>query len=122
YEALEFADDPDGPAGSGAIPGDVLLRRPLDSISLCRPGDDDLRLRRDVLDKQIVDVQDYRVVRVSDVRLAECGERYCVVGVDASLRATLRRLGAVSKPIEAAARLVRRPRRPNLIPWDDAQT
>ena len=58
----------------------------------------------------------------SDVRLAECGERYCVVGVDASLRATLRRLGAVSRPIEAAARLIRHPLRSNLIAWDDVQT
>ncbi|HEV2472944.1 MAG TPA: CBS domain-containing protein, partial [Chthonomonadales bacterium] len=70
----------------------------------------------------IVDVQDYRVVRVSDVRLAQCGTDYCVVGVDASLRATLRRLGALGKPIELAARLVKRPLRANLIAWDDVQT
>jgi CBS domain-containing protein len=122
YSLLEFDPDPDGVTGSGQIPGDVRLRRPLNAITPYQPHDDDLRLRRDVLDKQIVDVQDYRVVRVSDVRLAECGNSYCVVGVDASLRATLRRLGSISRPIEAAARLVHRPLRSNLIAWDDVQT
>src|SRR5579862_3408968 len=122
YDLLEFDADPDGPTGSGQIRGDVRLRRPLASITPYLPHDDDLRLRRDVLDKQIVDVQDYRVVRVSDVRLAACGSNYCVVGVDASLRATLRRLGAISKPLEAAARLIHRPLRSNLIAWDDVQT
>ncbi len=122
YELLEFEPDPEGPKGSGQIYGDIHLKEPLDAISPYRPADDDLRLRRDVLDRQIVDVQDYRVVRVSDVRLAQCGEQYCVVGVDASLRATLRRLGSISKPIEQAAKLIRRPLRSNLIAWDDVQT
>src|SRR5581483_574602 len=112
YDALEI-NDPDGPTGSGQIVGDVRLRVPLDSITPYTPKDDDLRLRRDMLDKQIVDVQGHRVVRVSDVRLAECGNQYCVVGIDASLRATLRRLGSLSKPIEAAARLFHRPLRSN---------
>lgn len=122
YEVTDFDKDPAGPTGSGNIPGDIRLMKPLESIQPYQPQNDDLRLRRDVLDRQIVDVQDYRVVRVSDVRLAECGERYCVVGVDASLRATLRRLGGISRPIETAAKLVRRPLRSNLIAWDDVQT
>jgi CBS domain-containing protein/sporulation protein YlmC with PRC-barrel domain len=121
YDALEI-NDPDGPTGSGQIVGDVRLRVPLDSITPYTPKDDDLRLRRDMLDKQIVDVQGHRVVRVSDVRLAECGNQYCVVGIDASLRATLRRLGSLSKPIEAAARLFHHPLRSNLIAWDDVHT
>ena len=122
YETLEFDPDPQGPSGSGQIQGDIRLRVPLATITPYQPNDDDLRLGRDMLDRQIVDVQDYRVVRVSDVRLAESGGRYCVVGVDASLRATLRRLGAISKPIESAARLIHHPLRSNLIAWDDVQT
>jgi CBS domain-containing protein len=122
YDEIEFDADPDGPDGTGQIPGDIRLRQPLDAILPYRPTEDELRLRRDVLDRQIVDVQDYRVVRVSDVRLAACGDHYCVVGVDASLRATLRRLGSLSRPIEGVARLFHRPLRSNLIAWDDVQT
>ena len=109
YETLEFDDDPRGPEGSGQIQGDVRLRVPLDQITPCATQEGDFRLRGDILDKQIVDVQGHRVVRVNDVRLAEFGPRYCVVGVDASLRAMLRQFGAFGKPVEAAARLIRRP-------------
>ena len=122
YDLVEFDDDPDGPARSGALQSDIRVTCELSTITAYEASNDDLRLRRDVLDKQIVDVQDYRVVRVSDVRLAECGSHYCVVGVDASLRATLRRLGAISKPIEMAAKLFHKPLRSNLIAWDDVQT
>ncbi len=122
YDLVDFDDDPDGPAGSGNLQSDIRVTCDLSTITAYEARNDDLRLRRDVLDKQIVDVQDYRVVRVSDVRLAECGSHYCVVGVDASLRATLRRLGAISKPIELAAKLFHKPLRSNLIAWDDVQT
>src|SRR5262249_15274061 len=61
----------------------VGLVTPLDSAAKYEPAEKDLRLQRDILDKQIVDVHDYRVVRVNDVRLAPCGEKYCVVGADA---------------------------------------
>ncbi len=119
FDALEFDADPRGPEGSGHIRGDIRLRSSLAGLTHCLPQDADLRLRRDILDKQIVDVQDYRVVRVNDVRLAEVGNRYCVVGVDASLRAMLRRFDPFHKPVEALARLFRHPLRSNLIAWDD---
>ena len=123
YSQVEFDDDPAGPNGSGQIQSDIRLLSPLSDIVPFRPKDEDLRLRQDMLDKQIVDVHDYRVVRVSDVRLAQCGNEYCVVGVDASLRATIRRMGSpISKPVEALAKLIRKPLRSNLIAWDDVQT
>lgn len=121
YDELDI-EDPTDPAGDGSIHGDIRLRRPLDEIVQIVPATDALYLNRDVLDKQIVDVQGHRVVRVSDVRLAECGPNYCVVGIDASLRATLRRLGGISKSIEVAARKLKRPMRSKLIAWDDVQT
>lgn len=53
----------------------------------------DLFLRRDVLDQQIVDKHDLRVVRVSDVRLAATTDgAIVVVGVDPGYVAVLRRL------------------------------
>ncbi len=122
YEAVAFTPDPEGPQGTGRIHGPLRLRQPLESLPDIAPDPAALRLRRDVLDQQIVDVYDYRVVRVSDIRLAECGQTYCVVGVDASLRATLRRLGPFSQTVEALARRLGRPLRAQLIAWDDVQT
>jgi len=97
------------------------LRAPLNDLTPYTPSDQDVWLQRDVLDKQIVDVQDYRVVRASDVRLAEYAEGQCVVGVDASLRAVLRRAG-IARPIEALARFMGRPLHSNVIAWDDVET
>jgi CBS domain-containing protein len=108
--------------------GDAELRedgfhlvRAWDELPAYEPKPDDMRLQRDILDKQIVDVHDYRVVRVNDVRLAECGDRMCVVGVDAGPRALLRRAG-IGRPVEALAKLVGKPLQSNLISWDDVET
>jgi CBS domain-containing protein len=99
----------------------ISLKRPLRELTAMEPGDNDVWLRRDVLDKQIVDVHDYRVVRANDVRLAECAEGSCVVGVDASLRALLRRLG-IAGPIERVASMAGKPMHSRLIAWDDVET
>ncbi len=50
-------------------------------------------LKRDVLDRQIVDVAGTRVVRVNDLRIGSLENRMCVLGIDASFRGLLRRLG-----------------------------
>lgn len=101
--------------------GGVRLSTPWEDIPDYQPSPGDLLLQRDVLDKQIVDVHDYRVVRVNDVRLAPCGDRYCVVGADASFRAFARRAG-IGRPIETIARAIHRPLSANLIAWDDVET
>lgn len=101
--------------------GGVLLRADWEALDAYKPRANDLRLQRDILDKQIVDVHDYRVVRVNDVRLAGCNDLLCVVGVDAGLRALVRRTGFGS-PAEALAKMVRRPLHSNLIAWDDVET
>ena len=87
-------------------PTGVRLRQPWNSVAAYTAQSEDLRLQRDILDKQIVDVHDYRVVRVNDVRLADCSDKLCLIGADASFRAIARRLG-IGAPIEALARLVR---------------
>lgn len=101
--------------------GELALTAPVSQLEPHIPSDKDLLLQRDILDKQIVDVQDYRVVRASDVRLAACADGQCVVGVDASLRAILRRAG-LAAPIEALARLIGKPLHASLIAWDDVET
>jgi magnesium transporter len=57
------------------------------------PQADELLLRRDILDKQIVDTQGFRVVKVNDLKLAQIKKTARLVGVDISLSGLLRRLG-----------------------------
>src|SRR6266852_3307630 len=63
------------------------------------PHPDELLLRRDILDKQIVDTQGFRVVKVNDLKLAQIKKTARLVGVDISLSGLLRRLGILA-PVE----------------------
>src|SRR5579871_6251936 len=51
-----------------------------------------LHLKDDILDRQLIDLEERRMVRVNDVVLAASSDVWRVVGVDHSLRALMRRL------------------------------
>ncbi|MBV9257816.1 MAG: magnesium transporter [Ktedonobacteraceae bacterium] len=57
------------------------------------PQADELLLRRDILDKQIVDTQGFRVVKVNDLKLVQIKKTARLLGVDISFSGLLRRLG-----------------------------
>src|SRR6266700_1701090 len=69
------------------------------------PGADTLLLGRDILDKQIVDTQGFRVVKVNDLKLAQIKKTVRLVGVDISLSGLLRRLGLLA-PVELVGRVL----------------
>lgn len=50
-------------------------------------------IKRDVLDKQIVDVNGAKVVRVNDVKLSPYEDLLCIFSVDIGFRGMLRRIG-----------------------------
>jgi len=74
-------------------------------------------LKKHLLDRQIVDLEGAKVVRVNDVRLALVRTGLFVVAVDVSVAALLRRLG-----IELTVRKLL-PNRllPRYIPWSEVQ-
>ena len=63
----------------------------------------EILLKRDILDKQIVDVDGAKVVRVNDIKLGKYKEFLCILSVDIGLAGLLRRLGydGVGKKIAA---------------------
>lgn len=63
-------------------------------IGAYTPFPDEILLRRDILDTQIVDTQGFRVVKVNDLKLAQIKGTARLIGVDISLNGLLRRLGA----------------------------
>ena len=73
-------------------------------IASYTPEPDELLLRRDLLDKQIVDTQGFRVVKVNDLKLAQIKKTARLIGVDISLSGLLRRLGVLA-PIELLGRV-----------------
>jgi magnesium transporter len=74
-------------------------------IASYTPNPDELLLRRDLLDKQIVDTQGFRVVKVNDLKLAQIKRTARLIGVDISLSGLLRRLGVIA-PIELLGRVL----------------
>jgi CBS domain-containing protein len=72
-----------------------IISATLSSGSLPEYGfhDDDLLAARDLLDKQIVDANGVKVVRVNDIKLEGLEADAVVVAVDVGMRGILRRLG-----------------------------
>src|SRR5512134_3200531 len=56
-------------------------------------SEDDLLIVRDILDKQIVDANGAKVVRVNDIKLEGYNDNAVLIGVDVGMRGILRRLG-----------------------------
>jgi CBS domain-containing protein len=65
----------------------------LQGIRPYRQREGDILLKRDILDKQIVDVNGAKVVRVNDLKLGSFQEKLCVFFVDVGFRGLLRRIG-----------------------------
>ncbi len=74
-----------GPQGA-SLNSDILDLRPFTR------RESEVLLARDVLDKQLIDVDGKRVVRVNDVQLIEAAGEWRVTGADVSLQGLWRRL------------------------------
>jgi CBS domain-containing protein len=80
----------------------------------------DIWLGRDVLDKQVIDTDGRRVVRVNDLQLVESGGKMLLVGADIGIRGVLRRLGLEGFG-KSLLRLFRRDLPMVLVSWDVVQ-
>jgi CBS domain-containing protein len=78
----------------------------------------EIRLKVDLLDKQIVDIDGRRVVRVNDISLDEIEGSLRLVAVDVGAAGLLRRLG-FEGPFRTVARNLRLPLRERYIDWED---
>jgi magnesium transporter len=78
----------------------------------------EIRLKSDLLDKQIVDIDGRRVVRVNDLRLDEIDGKLHLVAVDVGASGLLRRLG-IEGPYRTLARNLRLPVSERFIDWAD---
>jgi len=83
------------------VPADQVEEIAVGSVTL-RPGrldlqhfqrrDSEVLLKKDVLDRQLINIEGARLVRANEIELARSDGWYRVVGVDVSLRGLVRRL------------------------------
>jgi CBS domain-containing protein len=80
--------------------------------------ENEILLKADLLDKQIVDLEGHKVIRVNDVRLDEVDGRLRVVAVDVGAAGLVRRLG-IEGPFRSIARGLGRGVPERYIDWED---
>jgi magnesium transporter len=78
---------------------------------------DEVLLRDDIFDCQVVDTDGLKVVRVNDIELRQTGTELRVVGAEVGTRSLLRRLG-LEPLIGGALARVGRPLPQDVIPWN----
>lgn len=91
----------------------IIVRHSADQLPSYELVDNDVLLSRDVLDKQIIDTDGARVVRVNDLELVRIRSTFYVSNVDAGITGILRRLGL------GAIFRGKAPSSP--IPWDSVE-
>ena len=98
----------------------IPLKKKLSDITPYVPQPEDMHLVRDVLDKQIIDTDGVRVVRVNDLELTRVNGCIYVANVDISGVGLIRRLGLTN----LADRMSAHPRAselPSIISWDNIE-
>jgi CBS domain-containing protein/sporulation protein YlmC with PRC-barrel domain len=95
----------------------ITLSVGIDRIKPYTPTGHELLLLDRVLDQQIVDTEDKRLVRVNDLQLARAGNQFVLTGVDVSGQGLLRRLG-LEKIGSAMGKLFNRSPDTVVIPWE----
>jgi len=98
----------------------VPLTKRLQDIAPYEPGEHDLYLARDVLDKQIIDTDGVRVVRVNDLELARVNDHFYIANVDIGGWGLLRRMG-LAKAAEKVVGHLGRELPPGMISWDNVE-
>lgn len=93
---------------------DSLLELPVETI------DNGMYLVQVVLDKQIVDLNGKKLVRVNDVRLVSFVEGTYVVAVDIGIEGLLRRIG-IARPLKASFSLFGKAVPSKFILWEDVE-
>ncbi|MDP2995345.1 MAG: CBS domain-containing protein [Anaerolineales bacterium] len=94
----------------------IPLKYRLNDAPLFELKEDDVLLSRDVLDKQIIDTEGARVVRVNDVELVRVNGTIYVSNVDVSWVGIMRRLGLVGLAHFLSGHLKKKG-----IAWDDVE-
>ena len=98
----------------------IPLKCHVEDIPTYTLNDADVYLSRDVLDKQIIDTDGARVVRVNDLQLVRINGTLYVSNVDVGVMGILRRIG-LERMTNAIASSLRMRLNDNFIAWDNVE-
>ena len=97
----------------------VHLNVPASGIRFSYQQPDEVLLARDLLDKQIVDTQGMKVVRVNDLKLSDSPKGLRLLGAETGIRSLLWGISPwLEKLVNAVASLLGHPLKERLIAWN----
>ena len=91
-----------------------------EAVPVFEPGKGEMLACRELLDKQIVDINGAKVVRVNDLKLGEVKGNLCLIAADVGASGLLRRLG-LKKQWESAVNFLGLKYSTSLISWNYLQ-
>ncbi len=98
----------------------ISIARTRKTVGKYTSKEGEILVSRDILDKQIVDINGAKVVRVNDLKLGSYKEHLCIFFADIGFRGLLRRLG-YEKIWEKLAALFNKRLSDNHISWEYVQ-
>lgn len=98
----------------GSLGKQITLKYPLKDITAYKIQKHDIVLLKDVMDRQVVDIEDKKVRRVNDIKISPNNGNYHIIAVDIGFNGILRRLslGRIAKPLGITSN-------EDLISWKD---
>lgn len=98
----------------------IIAKKPAAKINFVKKIEGAIYLNRDIIDKQIVDTNGFKVVRVNDLKLVKIGEDLRLLAADVGLMGILRRLW-FGQLLAQLWQLMRRRAPETLISWHYVQ-
>lgn len=98
----------------------IPLKCHIEDIPVFELQENDIYLSRDVLDKQIIDTDGARVVRVNDLELVRVNGTLYVSNVDVGMMGILRRIG-LERATNSIINGLHIPMQENFISWDNVE-
>jgi magnesium transporter len=98
----------------------ISTRLPALSFERAKPGPDEMLACRNLLDKQIVDINGAKVVRVNDLKFGEVKGHLCLIAADVGVSGLFRRLG-IKKRWDKIAKMMGFKQTTDLISWNFLQ-
>ncbi len=98
----------------GGLGNEIKLKYPLEDITGYKIQKHDIILLKDVMDRQVVDIEGKKIRRVNDIKISPTNGHFHVIGVDIGVNGILRRLSLnrIAKPLGITSN-------EDLISWKD---
>ena len=97
----------------------IKLKLPQPKIRFSYLQPDEVLLARDLMNRQIVDTQGLKVVRVNDLKLSQYGNQLRLLGAEVGIRGLLRGLaGWLEKAVVGISKLFKHPIQEQIIAWN----